>query len=78
MRAIQVKYLPATAYRPSRWKAFAYGGLSATIPYEFSGDEEENVRKAAQLLIDRMGWKSTISGCGTLPNGDYVVTLGGM
>ena len=75
MKAIQVKYLPATTHRSSRWKAFAEGGLSSVMPYDHSGSEYYNARCAAQRLIEKMKWRVEISGDGNLPNGDYVFTL---
>lgn len=75
MKAIQVKYLPATNTRCSRWKAFAEGGLQVTLPYDHALNSEENARKAAEALIAKLEWRSHIGGSGSLPNGDYVFTL---
>jgi len=75
MKAIQVKYLPATTHRSSRWKAFAEGGWSATVSYDYEGSEYYNARLAAECLITAMTWRVEISGDGNLPNGDYVFTL---
>lgn len=79
MKAIQVKYLPVTETKPSRWKAWAYGGLSVTRSYNYELSEENNARAVAQALLDKMEQHSRtparIAGCGCLPNGDYVFTL---
>ena len=75
MKAIQVKYLGATNHKPSRWKAFAEGGLQVVIPYNHALDSQKNARQAAELLICKMGWNNKINGSGGLPNGDYVFTL---
>ena len=76
MKAIQVKYLPCTNTRGSRWKAFADGGNQITLPYDYAMNPEENARCAAIALITKMGWQSKITGSGGLPNQDYVFTLG--
>jgi len=76
MKAIQVKYLPATNSKPSRWKAWAFGGEQITVSYDYDLDENENARAAAIALITKMGWGSHITGSGGLPNQDYVFTLG--
>lgn len=81
MKAIQVKYLPVTETKPSRWKAWCYGGLSVTRSYDYALNEDDNARRVAQLLIDKMEHHSRkpprIAGAGCLPNGDYVFTLEG-
>jgi hypothetical protein len=76
MKAIQVKYLSCTNHKPSRWKAFAEGGLQIVLPYDHAMNAEENARSAAIALITKMQWRSQITGAGGLPNGDYVFTLG--
>jgi hypothetical protein len=76
MKAIQVKYLPHTNTKPSRWKAFAEGNLQIVLPYDHALSAEENARSAAIALITKMGWGARITGSGGLPNQDYVFTLG--
>lgn len=76
MKAIQVKYLPVTNTRGSRWKAWAEGGNQITVPYDHALNSEGNARVAALALIAKMGWRSEITGSGVLPNLDYVFTLG--
>jgi len=75
-KAIQVRYLGCTNHKPSRWKAFAEGGLQTTFPYDHSLQSGENARCAALKLIDKMNWNVKITGAGSLPNGDYVFTIG--
>jgi hypothetical protein len=76
MRVIQVKYLGATNHRPSRWKAFTWGGLRAEAPYDYEKNQIGNARAAAEKLIadNYLHWK--IGSEGMLPNGDYVFILG--
>lgn len=76
MKAIQVKYLPPTNRKPSRWKAFAEGGASVTSSLDHGLDAGPDARRVAQHLVDKMQW-GAITGAGCLPNGDYVFTLGG-
>jgi len=76
MKAIQVKYLPATNSKPSRWKAWAFGGAQITVSYDYDFDAEENARAAAIALMTKMDWRHPITGSGGLPNQDYVFTLG--
>ena len=80
MKAIQVKYLPATNSKPSRWKAWAFGGLSVILSYDHSLDGMGNARKAAEALLARMDQHTRkpakITGAGSLPNQDFVFTLG--
>jgi len=75
MKAIQVKYLGPTNTKPSRWKAFASGKLQITLSYDYALNSEDNARKAAQALADKMKWNIAIGGSGSLPNGDYVFTI---
>ena len=75
MKAIQVKYPPVTNTKPSRWKAWAEGGASVTLPYDHALNASENARRAAVALTTKMVWGRPI-GEGVLPNGDYVFTLG--
>lgn len=77
MKAIQVKYLPCTNHKPSRWKAFAEGGLQVTLSYDHALNASDNAKRAAEALISKMQWRSHITGEGVLPNQDYVFTIGG-
>jgi hypothetical protein len=76
-KAIQVKYLGPTNMRGTRWKATAEGGHSITISRDYKLDGEDDARRVAEALRDRMAW-SPITGSGVLPNGDYVFTMGGL
>jgi hypothetical protein len=81
MKAIQIRYIPATNTKDYRLKAFAEGGQSVTIArssidHELS--EEEQRIFVAKFLMRKLGWDaySMITGHGILPCGDYVVTTG--
>ena len=76
MKAIQVKFLPATNFKDARMKAWTDCGNSVTVPfkYELSSDEIREFAVAEELIF-RMKWKVFISGTGTLPKGNFVFTL---
>ncbi len=73
MKAIQIKFLPATNTKPSRLKAWTEAG---SIIQDISGRFE--LEMEAKFLADRYArqycWPD-ISDFATLPNGDYVATL---
>lgn len=76
MKAIQVRFLPATDFKGARIKAFVEGGGSVTVPYQYELSEDEGrVSEVAQELIYKMQWNVEISGIGQLPNGDYAITI---
>ena len=73
MQAIQTKYLGPTNSRGARIKATCAAG-SATIsyPHELSGQASH--RKAAEALVNKLGWVDPYYGGllgGQLSNGDY-------
>lgn len=76
MKAIQVKFLPATNFKGARMKAWAEGGNSIILPfqYEISNDELRAELMATELLT-KMKWNVKITGRGALPNGDWAITL---
>lgn len=74
-KAIQVKYLPTTEHKGTRYKAFAEGGHSVTLGRDYGLDGSKDARRVAQALVDKMKWPA-ITGSGVLPNGDYVFTMG--
>ena len=80
MKAIQVRYLPATSHRPARLKASAHGIKSVTVskPTISVGCSAEDV--AVQALLDQNPqWKWTLADLvnGRLPNGDLVYVYNG-
>lgn len=72
MKAIQIKYIPATTTRGARIKAFTDAG-SVIEPIE-----EDQARQVAFRYLVQCNWEDSVSitGFGQLPNGDYVATLG--
>lgn len=78
MKAIQIRFLPATNFKGARMKAFIDGGYSKTIPFQYElSDDELRARLVAEALMDEMEWHDIkIAGMGQLPNGDYVAVLG--
>lgn len=56
MIAIMTKYLPATAKRPARVKAYTCMGAHLTIAYDDSLNSVSAFAKAAVALARRMGW----------------------
>lgn len=77
MKAIQVKYLPATNTKPSRLKAMAEGVKPLTQSFSGMEDAAAQARPhvtpyhmAAQLLCQRMNWNGELVG-GGLPDGSW-------
>lgn len=76
MKAIQVKYIPASKFQPARLKAFTEGNNSITVPFEHGiSNDEIRIKIVAKLLIEKMKWNVKISGFGQLPNGGWCVTM---
>ena len=55
MKAIQVKYLPATNHRGSRFKA-STGHDTVTVGYQYDLDQESNELFACKKLMKKLGW----------------------
>ena len=75
MKAIQIKYLSPTNTRGSRFKAFTDAG-SMVEPMDYALNPSEQARQLADKYIEKMGWQSKVTGFGSLPNQDYVATIG--
>jgi hypothetical protein len=74
MKAILIRYLPATNCRCSRYKASTDAG---SITESFDYGDRDQPRELAQRYIDEVfGGSAVITGMGQLSNGDYVATLG--
>lgn len=71
MKAIQVKYLPPTSSRGSKWKASAEGVKPLTLSYDYDLDGARNAQKAAAALCARQDWFGPIVG-GQLADGSWV------
>ena len=69
MKAILIKFLPATNSRPSRLKASASGVKSLTIPFDYVTDPE---LRLAQEFCKANDWDGELLVKGILPNGDTV------
>lgn len=73
MQAIQTRYLGPTNARGARIKATAAAGsITIDYPHELSGQDCH--AKAAQALVERLGWTGDYYGRlvgGQLPSGDY-------
>jgi hypothetical protein len=76
MKAIQIRFLPATNFKGARMKAWTEGNNSITLPflYELSTDELRATLMAEELII-KMNWNVKITGIGQLPNNDWVATI---
>lgn len=75
MKAIVVKYSPATDKRGSRFVATAEGVERVSHPYDYALDADDNARRAAEKLAAKMGGMdldAMILAAGALPNGDWV------
>lgn len=58
MKAIQVKYMPATTTKPAKVKAFDMDNNSITISY----NDQESYKLAAIALCEKMNWHGTLTG----------------
>jgi len=72
MKAIQVKYLPVTETKGSRYKAWIDGGASVTVGFNHVTDLGED--DAMNKLKEKLNWKYDFIK-GTLPNGDFVYVI---
>ncbi len=77
MKAIQVKYLPATYFKPSRIKAWIEGGESVTKSFSHALTEYNNICECAYSLALKLDWEGKWVG-GGLPNGDYAFVNSGV
>ncbi len=76
MKAIQIRYLPATNFKGARMKAWTEGDNKVIVPFQYEiSNDELRAQDVAQELICRMEWNVKIKGIGTLPNGDYVAVI---
>ena len=68
MKAIEVKYLPATGHRGTRIKAQAEGGNSITVSrYHERLDQLEGLElshQVAVMLCEKMSWATELIGGG--------------
>ena len=77
MKAIQIKFLPATNTKGSRLKAWCdapFGWIVEQMDYGM--ENRDQALALAEALIKKLEWDCKVVGFGTLPNGDFVATLG--
>ena len=65
MKAITTRYLGCTDTKGSRFVATTEGGNRITISYDYSLNAEENHKRVALALCDKMKWSKDIIGGGT-------------
>lgn len=75
MKAIQIKYLAATNTLGVRLKATTDAG-SIIEGRDYALTAEQQAFTLAERYIKEKGWNNITAGFGTLPNGDYVYTMG--
>jgi len=75
MKAIQIRYYGPTNTKGSRYKAWTDAGAIITA-FNYALDADENARAAAVEYARVKFNRDGIQGFGSLPNGDYVATLG--
>ena len=75
MKAIQIRYIAATNHLGSRLKVFAEGVPAKFYQRNYDLEPLQQARAVAMHYSVDKGW-GPIHGFGTLPNGDYVATLG--
>ncbi len=68
MKAILTKYLPASATKGARVKAYAEGVKPLTLPWSYGLDTEPAHRVAAEALVERMAWGPCKLVSGGLPD----------
>ncbi len=65
MKAITTRYLGPTDTKGSRFIATTEGDNRITISYDYSLNAEDNHKRVAVTLCDKMGWSTDIIGGGT-------------
>ena len=69
MKAIQVKYLPPTNFKPARVKAWVEGGQSVAQSWNYELSDHSNACECVYNLALNLEWRVKLKG-GTLPCGD--------
>ena len=75
MKAIITKYHGPTATRPSKIVASDQDKNHVTMSYAHELDTEQNHRKAAEILCEKMGWTGAMIG-GSIAGGWAFVFTG--
>ena len=76
MKAIQIRYYGPTDTKGPRFKAWTKAG-QITAGYDYDFEHEGNALQLAKSYCEKYNWPAPV-GIGSIPNGDYVVTLGGV
>lgn len=74
MKAIQVKYLPATNFKPTRLKAWIEGNNSVIQSKIYELSDYDNACEVAYSLALQLNLNCKFKG-GSIPNGDYVFVI---
>ena len=77
MQAILVKYHGPTNTRGTRLTARAEAGR-ITLPREYALNVDEDARRVAVALCEKLGWNAESLVGGGLPNGDRVFVFAGL
>lgn len=77
MQAILVKYHGPTNTRGTRLTARAEAGR-ITVPRDYALNVDEDARRAAVALCEKLGWNAESLVGGGLPNGDRVFVFAGL
>ena len=77
MQAILVKYHGPTDTRGTRLTARAEAGR-ITLPRDYALNVDEDARRAAVVLCEKLGWNAESLVGGGLPNGDRVFVFAGL
>ena len=73
MKAINVKYLPATDHRGTRLKA-STSNHSVTVSFDYALGNTENEWAAAEALCKKLGWDNELA-AGNYKDETYFVLL---
>ena len=59
-KAIETRFIGPTNTKGSRYKATDCDGNSVTLPTDYALDSEQNHRKVAEALRDKMNWQGRL------------------
>jgi len=76
MKTIQIRFLGPTNTRGTRLKVWARDLKPVTYSRDYEIEPYEQARLLASEYINHHGLHCEVYGFGSLPNGDYVATLG--
>lgn len=76
MKVIQIKYIPMSATRQPRLKAFTdHASMIESRDYEIAPETQAKML-VSKFMADNGYGHLFVTGFGQLPNGDYVATIG--